>query len=148
MLVKRTSITKSGKYKKWECKSCKFEHSISGPDIDNLTPEQILACKPCSKRRLSDEDAIKIRDSLESKAELARRYGIAHSMVYQIQQGIAYRDLLPENWRRPPGPNDPSCERCREWRGLESADPCRMGFPDPAIEGVGFARDCSVYVVG
>jgi hypothetical protein len=142
MLVKGTSKTKSGKYKKWECKSCGYKHSISGPDIDNLTPEQILACKPCSKRRLSDEDAIKIRDSLESKAELARRYGIATSMVYQIQHGLIYNDV-PR-----PGPSDPSCERCREWRGLESANPCRMGFPDPVAEGPGFARDCSLYVVG
>lgn len=142
MLVKSTSITKSGKYKKWKCKSCGYKHSISGPDIDNLTPEQILACKPCSKRRLSDEVAIKIKDSLESKAELAKRYGIAHSMVYQIQKGLIYGDV-PRL-----GPNDPSCERCREWRGMESTDPCGMGFPDPVIEGVGFARDCSVYVVG
>jgi hypothetical protein len=95
-----------------------------------------------------DPDAIAIRVSTDTRRELSERYGISTELVRQIQQGIAYRDLLPENFRRPPGPNDPSCERCREWRGLESADPCGMGFPDPVIEGVGFARDCSVYVVG
>lgn len=147
MLVKTTSITKSGKYKMFQCKSCGFKHSISGPDVDDLTPEQILARKPANHRRLSAQDALNIRDSLETKAELSRRYGISTAMVDQLQKGLIYRDVLASDFRPRPGLNDPSCERCREWRGMEFPNPCAMGFPDPVAEGVGFARDCSLYVV-
>lgn len=140
--------TKTGWYRRWLCRNCGHSKSISSTDAADLTAEQIEKRRPTPKRRVPDPDAIAIRVSTDTRRELSERYGISTELVRQIQQGIAYRDLLPENFRRPPGPNDPSCERCREWRGLESADPCGMGFPDPVIEGVGFARDCSVYVVG
>ena len=142
ILVRGTSITKYGKYKQFQCKSCNFKHSISGSNVDNLTPEQILA-NGATKRRISDADAIAIRESSEPRKQLAAQYGISIQMVRSIQIGEVYRDLLPGGFRRPPGPNDPSCVRCREWRN----DECLMGFPDPQIEGVGFACDCSLYVV-
>jgi transposase-like protein len=43
--------------------------------------------------------------------------------------------------------NGPSCTSCNNWRGEENPSPCAMGFPDPVIEGPGFARDCSLYQV-
>jgi hypothetical protein len=116
---------------------------VRGEGVENLTVAEIMKHPALAKRRISDADAIAIRVSSDSRKELSTRYGISVEMVRQIQVGDVYRDLLPEGFRRPPGPNDPSCERCREWRG----DECLMGFPDPQIEGVGFACDCSLYVV-
>ena len=139
--------TKTGWYKRWLCKQCGHAQSLSSPDAADLTAAEIQKRTPTGKRRLADADAITIRLSTDTRRELADRYRVSPELIRQIQQGIAYRDLLPDGFRRPPGPNDPSCERCREWRGLESADPCGMGFPDPVVEGVGFARDCSLYEV-
>jgi DNA-directed RNA polymerase subunit M/transcription elongation factor TFIIS len=138
--------TGQGWYKRWQCKACKHYLSVRGEDVQELSADEIIERSAQGKRRrVSDADAIAIRLSTDPRKELAARYGISVEMVRQIQVGDVYQDLLPENFRRPPGPNDPSCERCREWRGLESADPCAMGFPDPQLEGVGFAQDCSLY---
>jgi hypothetical protein len=148
MITASTGITGKGTYKRWKCKSCGYFLSLNAPDIDSLSPEEIIRRSHEPKRRLPDAAVIAIRNARGSKQAIGDEYGVSREMVRQIQAGLVYRDLLPENFRRPPGPNDPSCERCREWRGLESANPCGMGFPDPVIEGVGFARDCSLYVVG
>ena len=77
-------------------------------------------CKACDYRRSL------YAESLE---------GLTNEQQFEMAKAVQRKD-------------GPSCERCREWRGLESANPCGMGFPDPVIEGVGFARDCSLYVVG
>jgi hypothetical protein len=57
--------------------------------------------------------------------------------------GYRHRDLIAPPAAPVLGPADPSCERCREWRG----ERCSLGFPDPIEEGPGFARDCNLYVV-
>jgi DNA-directed RNA polymerase subunit M/transcription elongation factor TFIIS len=147
MITAGTSTTGKGIYKRWKCKACGHSLSVNAPDIDSLSPEEIIRRSQGTKRRLPDAAVVAIRNALGSKQAIANEYGVSRELVRQIQAGELYRDLLPEGFQRPPGLNDPSCERCREWRGLESADPCRMGFPDPVVEGVGFARDCSLYQV-
>jgi hypothetical protein len=43
-----------------------------------------------------------------------------------------------------PQPIDgPSCVQCRHWQAGQRE--CQLGFPDPHLEGLGFAADCSVY---
>ncbi len=92
-------------------------------------------------RRLNAQQVRAIIGSSESHSALGRIYGCSRETIRQIRAGQLYRDVLPEGYRPPPGPGDPSCERCQEWRG----DYCSLGFPDPIEEGVGFARDCSLY---
>jgi hypothetical protein len=147
MITASTATTGTGTYKRWKCKSCGYGLSINAPDLDALSPEEIISRSQEPRRRLSDAAVIAIRNTRGSKQAIANEYGVSREMVRQIQAGLLYRDLLPDGFQRPPGPNDPSCERCREWRGLESGEPCGMGFPDPVVEGVGFARDCSLYQV-
>jgi len=142
---KQTSL---GWYRRWKCKSCPHQLSVSGDDVQDLSAEEIIErSTECKRRKLSDAAAIAIRRSTDPRKELAAHYGVSVELIRQIQAGEAYQDLLPEGFRRAPGPNDPSCERCREWRGSDGATPCSLGFPDPIEEGPGFARDCSLYVV-
>jgi hypothetical protein len=75
----------------------------------------------------------------------AQQFGCSGEMVRQIWAGRAYSDWTGISYRQPLRPGEPSCERCREWRGPDAEHPCRMGFPDPVIEGPGFARDCSLF---
>jgi len=83
------------------------------------------------------------RRDLSGKA-LARQLGRSAEAIRQVRRGTAYREVLPDlpRWRRGQ-PKGPSCYACSHW----SAG-CLMGFPDPMVEGPGFARDCSLYATG
>ena len=96
-----------------------------------------------NRRRFTPEQVAAIVGSSEKNPALGRIYGCSPETIRQIRAGQIYRDVLPDGYRPPPGPGDPSCERCQEWRG----DHCSMGFPDPIEEGIGFARDCSLFHV-
>ena len=92
-------------------------------------------------RRFNAEDVSRIVWSTETLGDLAMRYGCSREAIRQIKAGITYQDLLPAGYRPPPGPRDPSCLQCHHWQN----DRCGMGFPDPAEEGPGFARDCVLF---
>jgi hypothetical protein len=96
-----------------------------------------------STRKFSAEQVAAIIASTETHRALGKLYGCSRETIRQIRVGKIYRDVLPEGYYPPPGPGDPSCERCQEWRG----EACSLGFPDPIEEGLGFARDCSLYAV-
>ena len=87
------------------------------------------------------ENAIRdILTSEEPRETLARRYGCHRSAIYQILNGQCHASILPELPRRLPYRR---CSDCQHWRyGSE----CDLGFPDPGLEGIQFARDCSTYM--
>lgn len=60
--------------------------------------------------------------------------------IRQIRAGMTLAERLPEipRWSRPEEKR--SCTDCGHWRGH-----CTMGFPDPDLEGTGFATDCLVF---
>jgi len=87
------------------------------------------------------EDAI--RDILTSQAShrvLALRHGCHHSAVAQIRDGKSHASVAPELARRQPLRR---CSDCQHW---QHGSECGLGFPDPQLEGIQFARDCSTYV--
>ena len=87
------------------------------------------------------EDAIRdILTSQESHGVLARRYGCHRSAVAQIRDGKSHAGVLPELPRRQPARH---CSSCQHWQAIGE---CDLGFPDPRLEGLQFARDCSTYV--
>jgi len=100
-----------------------------------------VADSAVSHRKLNAEQVAAVIASAKSHRALGQIYGVSGECIRQIRQGIIYRDLLPEGYRPPPRRGDPSCEHCRYWE----SESCGMGFPDPLEEGVGFARDCSLY---
>ena len=136
LVTVRSVVRKSGRHRFMRCKSCGHRHIHRGND-------------PAAPRlRRFDADTIKaIRESLDGQSALAKRYDCSQELIKAIRRGLLYRDLLPESFRQPPGPADPSCEHCREWLGFEADHPCRFGFPEPVSEGPGFARDCAVFQV-
>jgi hypothetical protein len=86
------------------------------------------------------EDAI--RDILTSQAShrvLALRHGCHHSAVAQIRDGKSHASVAPELPRRQPLRR---CSDCQHW---QHGSECGLGFPDPQLEGIQFARDCSTY---
>lgn len=78
--------------------------------------------------------------------EAAELLDCSAEMVRQIRCGLVYRNVLPHLIRpkeqRPRWRSDgPRCDQCEHWTG----ERCSWGFPDPTIEGWGFAADCELY---
>ena len=142
MATIRSRIVAAKRYRRFECRSCGHRLSLGGDNADQQIDRYSRNPDPATRR--FDAATIKaIRESLDGRRVLAKQYGCSETMIRDIVSGKSYKDLLPEGFRAPPGAGDPSCERCRYWQ----ADACGMGFPDPAEEGPGFARDCSLYAV-
>lgn len=94
------------------------------------------------QRRTLDDDTIKrILTSSASHGALARQLGVSRSTISLIRLGRIYANCQPHLPRWRPGLN---CGMCLHWDTAHSA--CTLGFPDPTIEGVHFARDCSCFL--
>ena len=141
MAIINSRIVASKRYRRFECKACGHRLSLGGDNADQ--PINRYARDASATRRFDAATIKAIRKSLDGRRLLAKQYGCSEAMIRDIVIGKSYKDLLPEGFRSPPGPGEPSCERCQYWQ----ADACGMGFPDPAEEGPAFARDCSLYAV-
>lgn len=78
--------------------------------------------------------------------QMAKLLDCSGETVRQIRCGMLYRNVLPHLIRpkeqRPRLLSDgPRCDRCKHWTG----ERCGWGFPDPGVEGWGFAADCELY---
>ena len=109
-----------------------------------------------SSRRFDDATVRAIRSARTSLSEEAKVRGCSKELIRQIRSGLAYRD----SWDPGLAAGSVSCLRCIHWepdqteleyvgdrkkvRIIEAAH-CGLGLPDPAEEGPGFARQCSVY---
>jgi hypothetical protein len=145
----RTIVSKmvyGSRYRRFECTACAHRISRGG---DNADIEVVSRWhrNGARVRRFDDATIKTIRESPDGRRVLAQRYGCSEELIRSIRVGKLYRDLLPESFRSPPGPGDPSCLDCREWLGPDADHPCRFGFRDPIREGPGFARDCAVFEV-
>lgn len=70
-------------------------------------------------------------------AEIGRSRATIHAILTGRTHGHLFPDLPRRNSQR-----SLSCHRCSHWRGR-----CRLGLPDPDVEGPGFANDCSTFVL-
>jgi hypothetical protein len=83
----------------------------------------------------------------DSLSRLAAELGCSQQLLQQIRTGKLHLHRMPDLQRSganaPPPviPDGPNCWHCSEWR----VNRCEMGFPDPLVEGLGFAADCSLY---
>jgi len=141
MATIRSRVHPTGRIRRFECRSCGHRLSLGGDNADQ--PIDRYSRDPSATRRFDAATIKAIRESTDGRRVLAKQYGCSQTMIRDIVAGRSYKDLLPEGFRAPPKPGDPSCERCRYWE----AEACGMGFPDPAEEGPSFARDCSLYAV-
>jgi hypothetical protein len=134
-------VVKGQRYRQRQCRECGHKASELGGQ-----PVAERRGAPGVRSSNSKFTADQIAEMLALKGtmslrEIGKMFGCSGETVRLIYGGRVCRDLLPEGYRPPPRRGDPSCKRCRYWE----MEQCGMGFPDPLEEGVGFARDCSLY---
>lgn len=121
------------------------------PELPRRSPSR--SCRDCQHRRttyegerpdrklrsqLPPEQVRQILLSTDSDNDLARRFKRSHTAIANLRTGRSYADLWPELPRRSP---PRSCHDCQQW--LHGR--CSLGFPDPELEGPGFAADCECF---
>jgi hypothetical protein len=148
VVVKHSWPRPDGRVQLLICKSCGHE---SKRLVEKLPPKEGTTVRrdPGRERRFSAETITEIRargaESRDSWAQLAREYRCSREAIRQICLGLAYRDLLPDDFVAPN--NGRKCWHCIEWRGLDDEiHPCTIGMPDVLTEGESFAADCEFYV--
>ena len=145
MVVMYSHRKGAGRCQTLRCKSCDHRMKRDVGDQE-LAP---VVRRPNSNRRFSDETVLEIRargaSSQSTWAQLGAEYGASREAIRQIVLGLAYRDLLPDDFVAPN--NGRKCWHCTEWRGMDDEiHPCKLGMPDVLTEGEGFAADCEFYV--
>lgn len=85
------------------------------------------------------------RTDLNNK-QVSDLIGCSAECVRQIRNGTICASTLPDlirpnAVRQEPASDGPNCLNCKEWRYGE----CSFGFPDPLVEGLSFAADCSTF---
>lgn len=126
----------------------------------NGTRRRRLGCKDCGLRKtdwLGDrpkpgscrpqslsEDQIRLilTSADRSLRSLAEEFDRTPEAIRQVRIGGSYAEVLPEipRWKsRTRGAR--TCHDCEHWRSR-----CQLGLPDPELEGVGFAEDCSSFL--
>jgi hypothetical protein len=90
--------------------------------------------------RLDDDTIRRILTSAASHGVLARELGVARSTISLIRLGRIYTSTCPELRRRDPVL---TCGNCTHWEKARSA--CGLDLPDPNIEGLQFANDCTFF---
>ena len=95
-----------------------------------------------TKPRLSDEQVriILTRRDLTQR-HLGKQYNRSAQAIGAVRLGRAYADVLPEIPRWTAVDTAATCLKCSRWTDKR----CRLGFPDPEIEGPRFARECNNY---
>lgn len=88
-------------------------------------------------RPLSPEEVRQILLAEGSLQMIGRQMGRSPGTVRSVKLGLTYADLFPELPRQLTS----SCVQCCHWAGRR----CGLGYPDPEIEGVGFAQDCAAF---
>lgn len=126
------------------CQNCSHRWTTwDGPKPRPGVRMTLCSCKGMKMPdRLTDDQVRMILEHRDiSTRQLARDLGRSEEAIRQVRRGQVYRDVLPEirRWstRKTHGM---SCHVCVHWSGK-----CKMGFPDPEEEGLGFAADCSFY---
>jgi hypothetical protein len=141
-VVVSSGLVHGKRYRRRHCKACGYRASdVDGkpPAKRNGNPGSRAKDRKFNAEQIAEIVALK---GVETQRTVGEMFNCSRETIRQIWCGMLYQDLLPENYRPVPGPGDPSCEHCREWRG----ETCSLGFPDPIEEGPGFARDCNLYV--
>ena len=145
MVVMYSHRKGSGRCQTLRCKFCDHRIKRDVGDVE-LVPVRNMAN---SNRRFSAETVFEIRAKGASAqanwSQLGREYGCSREAIRQICLGLAYRDLLPDDFVAPS--HGRKCWHCQEWRGMDDEiGPCTLGMPDVLTEGESFAADCEFYV--
>lgn len=86
---------------------------------------------------LTPEEVRQILLAEGSLQAIAKQLGRSPGAVRAVRLGKTHADLFPELPRQ----LTCTCVSCCHWSGRR----CGLGYPDPEIEGVGFAQDCAAF---
>lgn len=140
--------TASGGYRRMICRSCRYHEKRQLDGSGKLPP---------GNRKFNAQQIREILGAEGTLYEIGQRFGCHRETVRQIRAGMLYKDLLPYGYL-PKNAAGPRCDKCihwrvgaldiyEEWAGFpKRSGACSLGFPDPAIEGHYFARDCAAWV--
>jgi hypothetical protein len=103
-------------------------------------------------RKLNDEQIKWILTSSVSGVKKAKELGCSRELIRQVVMGKSYAKVHPEISRKSAQiiSGATSCYRCTHWIKASAAKAeegrCEIGFPESAIEGPGFAKECNAFV--
>jgi hypothetical protein len=120
-----------GLYIRWQCKDCGHAECQGRHGPPNLKPHPAI---PVNRRKFDAALIAEIRQSSQSAAAIAARYGCAVTTIRRIKRGTTYQDA--DQYQR-------SCHRCRFWNF--ELGRCREGWPDPLTDGPSYANECDDY---
>lgn len=105
------------------------------PPVLSPAEQRIIAVRG----RLLTEDQIRlILTRLDiSTREFGRLLNNKRQTISNVRRGLRYANVLPEI----PRIRVRGCYHCTQWAGMK----CALGFPDPVIDGPGFATDCDQF---
>ena len=107
---------------------------------------------PAQRPTMTPDEVRFILLSPDSTRAVAKQIGRSCEAVRQVRANLIHKTVHPkiqriqrvQHWNRPPvkppAADGPTCDSCVHW-----ADRCTFGYPDPLLEGLGFAADCSMY---
>jgi len=157
VIESKTVRNGTARRRRYKCQGCNKRWTLFFDRKGNLLSsppehaERHKAKRRPRQRILSEEQIRFILSNSEIPFQLlATRIGANRETVRQVCRGIIYSDVCTELPRKPmarrsvivvPGEGVPSCELCTSW----TEGRCKERFPDPEIEGPGFAADCDFY---
>lgn len=147
-VIETHRCTNGTRRRRYRCFDCEHRWSIwdgDRPPKGGIGPRR----RPIGKRagRLTP-DQIRLaltRADLNNK-QASQLLNCSAETVRQIRCGMIYGSIFP-NLIRPkaiaqkPASDGPNCLDCQQW----SDGRCSFGFPDPQLEGLTFAADCSTF---
>jgi hypothetical protein len=149
--IESRPIRQSARRRRRACHACGYRWTDYTDAQGRLiaAPPQVKPKPPRPRQRRLDPDQVHLILTSPGRplVNLAAELGVSRETVRHVRHGISYSDVHPRLPRQPKRSrlaavmaDGPSCLLCSHWRGE-----CRMGFPDPELEGPGFATDCSLY---
>lgn len=149
-VLESRKLTNGTRRRRYVCQACGHRWTVwdgDRPERKGAMLPRRQAAKRNTRPPLTDEQVrcVLIRVDL-SHRDVAELIDVPADTVRAIRAGRLYRNIHPELMRRNdtrprPAVVGPSCERCANWTGSG----CNFGFPDPLLEGPGFASDCDLY---
>lgn len=137
-------LANGSRRRRYGCRSCNHRWTIWIGDRPQQGQPRGVKRGPMQARppKLTDEQVRLILTRLDTTDEvMAQRMGRTREAIRQVRVGITYANACPDLPRRGQALEGLTCTTCRHWLN----NGCGFQVPDCLTEGIGFARDCSLY---
>lgn len=131
--------TSYGRRRRYSCKDCQHRWT--------KTTDTKLKSRNKKKRdgeQVTNDEIWIVLTSGRTSQQVALDLRLPRKTIEAVRAGEIHADRLPEIPRWTKQRPRLSCLDCRFW-DHESMRPCQLGWPDPEIDGYGYADECSDY---